>query len=458
LQASGPVTPVQLAAVLGIEPAAIDVALLRLEAEGYALRGSFTDPAAGVEWCERALLARIHRYTVKRLRSEIEPVSAADCMRFLLHWQHVAPAARMSGPDAVAAIVGMLEGFEAPAAAWETELLPARVSDYEPEWLDELCLKGRAAWLRMSQPRAGGEAGPLGGWPVRVTPIALLTRRNLATLTGLVERAELPPLRSGARAVYDYLDAHGASFFDEIVAGAGMLRTQCEEAIAELVSVGLVTSDSFTGLRALLLPLDRRKPIAGGRRRRRSALFGIEDAGRWTLTRRTPRASAAADATVDAIEQAARVLLKRYGVVCWRLLERESPWLPPWRELLRAYRRLEARGEIRGGRFVAGFSGEQFALPEAVGALREARRAGRDGTLIAVSGADPLNLAGILTPGTKVPALTGNRILYRDGVPVAWSVGGTVSFAPELDATDQRSARDALIRRHALAPALDFFG
>jgi ATP-dependent Lhr-like helicase len=378
-------------------------------------------------------------------------------MRFLLHWQHVAPQSRMSGPDAVAAMVGLLEGYEAPAAAWETELLPARVSDYEPEWLDELCLKGRAAWMRMSRPRPEPQAGPTGGWPVRVTPIALLTRRNFALLAGLIQSAELPALRSGAGAVHAYLDAHGASFFDEIVAGTGLLRTQAEEAIAELVSLGLVTSDSFIGLRALLLPLDRRKPIAGGKRRRRSALFGIEDAGRWTLTQRTVRSGATpvADAS-DPVERGARVLLKRYGVVFWKLLERESPWLPPWRELLRAYRRLEARGDIRGGRFVAGFSGEQFALPEAVTSLREVRRAPRSGELVAVSGADPLNLAGIVTTGPKVAALAGNRVLFRDGVPIAWSAGGTIGFIPELDAAAQNAARSALIRRHALAPALGF--
>src|SRR5690606_2919658 len=238
LQGLGPVTAAQLAESLGIEVAAVDAALLRLEVEGFAMRGSFTGTGAGVEWCERRLLARIHRYTVKRLRAEIEPVSSADCMRFLLHWQHVSAESRMSGPDAVAAMVGLLEGFEAPAAAWETELLPARVSDYEPEWLDELCLKGRAAWMRMSRPRPGEDGTPTGGWPVRVTPIALLTRRNFALLAGLVEQDGLPPLRSGARAIHDYLASHGASFFDEILGGSGLLRTQAEESIAELVSLG----------------------------------------------------------------------------------------------------------------------------------------------------------------------------------------------------------------------------
>jgi len=455
LEGAGPIRSDAMAMALGLVQADVDMALLRLEAEGFAMRGKFTAPDAELEWCERRLLARIHRYTVKRLRAEIEPVSAADCMRFLLRWQHVAPESRMSGPDAVAAMVGVLEGYEAPAAAWETELLPARVSDYEPEWLDELCLKGRAAWMRVSRPRPDNSAIPAAGWPVRVTPITLLSRRNLPLLAALIPATDVPLLRSTTQAVHDYLSTHGASFFDEIVSGSGILRTQAEESIGELVSLGLLTSDSFVGLRALLLPLDRRKAIPGGRRRRRAALFGIEDAGRWTLTRRVHSGAAQVGGS-DAIEQVARLLLKRYGVVFWRLLERESAWLPPWRDLLRAYRRLEARGEIRGGRFVGGFSGEQFALPEAVTGLREARRAPRNGEQVSICGADPLNLVGILAPGPKVPALTGNRILYRDGVPIAWSIGGTAGFAGTLDAGEQHAARDALIRRHALAPSLGF--
>jgi len=452
LEGLGPVTAAQIGSALGLSRSDIDGALLRLEAEGFAMRGSFTPGAGETEWCERRLLARIHRYTVKRLRAEIEPVSAADCMRFLLHWQHVAHESIMSGPDAVAAIIGQCEGFEAPAAAWETEILPARVSDYEPEWLDELCLKGRAAWMRLSRPRVDAASGQVAA-PVRMTPITLLTRRNAQFLAALAANGELPPMRSSTRAVYDHLASHGASFFDEIVEGSRQLRTHVEEAIGELVSLGLVSSDSFIGLRALLLPVDRRKPIDGGRRRRRSALFGIEDAGRWTLIRRR---ATAPEPGIDVADQAARMLLKRYGIVFWRLLEREAQWLPPWRDLLRALRRLEARGEIRGGRFVAGFSGEQFALPEAVNALREVRRLERRGMLTALSGADPLNLAGILTPGPKVAALTGNRMLYRDGIPIAWLTGGTVGFADALPVTEQRATRDALIRRHALAPALSF--
>jgi ATP-dependent helicase Lhr and Lhr-like helicase len=264
----------------------------------------------------------------------------------------------------------------------------------------------------------------------------LLARRH-ASLWASLSSAEDPPRPSfRAQAVADVIRQYGASFFDELVEGSGLLRPQVEEALAELVALGLVTSDSFAGLRALL-----RKPAAG--RRRRPTVFGMESAGRWALARRAPPQR---EVRPEAVEHLARTLLVRYGVVFWRLLEREAPWLPPWRDLLRVYRRLEARGEIRGGRFVAGFSGEQFALPEAVGMLREARRKPPSNAWISLSGADPLNFVGILTPGPKLPALTGNRLLYRDGLPVALLTGGDVQFLETLDPATQWEARKALLR------------
>ena len=233
--------------------------------------------------------------------------------------------------------------------------------------------------------------------------------------------------------------------------GTGLLRSQVEEALAELVAVGLVSSDSFGGLRALLVPSGERRPIASGRRRRRTVKFGMEAAGRWALARRprapkpdTPASSKAFEQ--EAIEHVARTLLQRYGVVFWRLLEREAAWLPPWRDLLRVYRRLESRGDIRGGRFVAGFSGEQFALPDAIGTLREVRRQPAAGNLLSLSGADPLNLVGILTPGPRLAALTGNRLLYRDGLPIALLAAGEVQFLETLDAAGEWEAHKALLR------------
>jgi len=447
LEGVGPVTAGALATMLGLEVNEIDAALAALEAEGFAMRGRFTPGADGDEWCERRLLARIHQYTVKRLRAEIEPVAARDFLRFLFAWQRVTDDARLEGPEAVAAVVAQFEGFEAPAGAWETEILPARIRGYEPAWLDDQCFAGRIVWARLTPCAARAAA------PVRTTPIALLARRNAPLWMLLTAAADAAPPSARAQAVADRLRSQGASFFDELVDGSGLLRSQVEEALAELVALGLVNSDSFGGLRALLAPLDRRKPsVVGAPRRRRPLPFGMDEAGRWALARRPGPAAAEPQAMAAAVEHAARTLLRRYGVVFWRLLAREAGWLPPWRELLRVYRRLEARGEIRGGRFIAGFSGEQFALPEAVGMLREARRQPASGALVSLSGADPLNLAGILTPGPKLAALTGNRLLYRDGLPVAFLAAGEAQFFGEFDGAGQWEARKGLLR--SSAPAL----
>jgi ATP-dependent Lhr-like helicase len=444
LEGLGPVTAGTLAGPLGLEPDAIGAALVALEVEGFALRGRFTPGSNAEEWCDRRLLARIHHYTVRRLRAEIEPVAARDFLRFLFAWQHMTDETRLEGPDAVPAAVALLEGFEAPASAWETEILPARVAGYEPTWLDDMCLAGRVTWARLT-PGSGRERGAT---PVRTTPITLLARRHVAfwtTLAGSANGAQ-PSLR--AQRVLDCLRVQGALFFDELAEASGLLRPQVEEALGELVSMGAVTSDSFGGLRALLVPSDRRKPFHGGTRRRRIMSFGMDDAGRWALMRR-PTTEAMEP---QAKEHVARALLRRYGVVFWRLLAREAEWLPPWRDLLRVYRRLEVRGEIRGGRFVAGFSGEQYALPDAVGMLREVRRQPNSGEFVSLSGADPLNLAGILTPGPKLAALTGNRLLFRDGLPIAAMAGGEVQFLVTIDATTQWQARKMLLR--SATPAL----
>ncbi len=455
LEGQGPLTEAELAAPLGLDAGEIRAALTALEVEGFALRGRFTPAAGADEWCERRLLARIHSYTVKRLRAEIEPVAARDFLRFLLGWQHVAADARMQGPDALEVVVAQLEGFEAAAGAWETEILPARLADYEPSWLDDQCLAGRIAWARL-RPRTGRpNGGERTAAPVRTTPITLLARRHAALWASLSTLPDAVPLSPRAQAVADHIREQGASFFDELVQGTGLLRSQVEEALAELVALGLVTSDSFGGLRALLVPSDRRKPGAFGRRRRRSVLFGMEDAGRWALAHRARPAPTGPQVKPEAAEHVARRLLLRYGVVFWRLLEREADWLPPWRDLLRVYRRLEARGDIRGGRFVAGFSGEQFALPDAVGMLREVRRTPGSDAWISLSGADPLNLVGILTPGPKLAALAGNRLLYRNGLPVALLAGSEVRFLETLDASSEWQARKALLRGAVPAPLVD---
>jgi ATP-dependent Lhr-like helicase len=442
----GPTTADALVATLALPRLDVDTALLGLESEGHVMRGRFTAAAPGDEWCERHLLARIHRYTIGRLRREIEPVEPRDFMRFLFDWQRVSKDTRVSGPEALASVLAQLEGFEAPAGAWETELLPARISDYSISWLDDLCTAGHVAWTRLRGAATTSDSNGRTA-PVRATPIVLLPRRQLPLWTRLTatQREDDPKLSSRAEKVADFLREHGASFFDELVTGAHLLRTELEDALAELVARGRVHCDSFAGLRALLVPQSKR-PSAYSRRGRRAALFGIEDAGRWTLTRRASAASASAKVEPEAIEHIARTLLRRYGVVCWRLLEREAAWLPPWRELLRVYHRLEARGELRGGRFVAGLSGEQFALAEAITVLRNVRKREHDGVMISLSALDPLNLVGTLLPGAKVPRQLGARVVLRDGLPLASLVAGNVELLTPLSPEDERAARKALLR------------
>jgi len=442
----GPTPAATLADELSLPPSEVDMALLRLQGEGYVMQGRFSPGVQVDEWCERHLLARIHRYTLKRLRREIEPVEPRDFMRFLFDWQRVSRGTRVSGPEALAGVLAQLEGFEAPAASWEAELLPARVNDYSISWLDDLCTAGRTMWTRL-RVSPGDTSGSRGSTPVRATPIVLLPRRQAAAWTRLApEHAADDLLSSRAQLVADYLAEHGASFFDELVAGAHLLRTELEDALAELVARGRIHCDSYAGLRALLVPASKR-PSASSHRRRRASLFGIEDAGRWALIRRgNPAAATGSQPDPEATEHIARVLLRRYGVVCWRLLEREAGWLPPWRELLRVYHRLEARGEIRGGRFIAGLSGEQFALPEAIGLMRQVRQRSHDGTLVCLSAADPLNLVGTVLPGSKLPRLTGSRVLYRDGLPLGTLAAGEIEWLATLGPEEEQAARKVLLR------------
>ena len=445
LEVVGPTTADGIAAALGVPPSDVDFALGALEHEGFVLRGQFTPGVAQLEWCERRLLARIHRYTLDRLRQEIEPVSAADFMRFLLRWQRLTPEACAEGPDGLAAVLELLDGFEASAGAWETDVLPARVGEYDPLWLDGLCLSGEIAWGRLNATRNTEVATRnRRTGPIRTTPVALFRRERGAVWRSLVaepDRAELA-LSHAAAEVLGVLDGRGASFFGDLVNATGLLRTEVEKGLGELVAWGLVTADSFAGLRALLVPSDRRRPVGGFRRRGKVAPFGVETAGRWSRVR-----SPAALPEEQVAEAVAWQLLRRYGVVFRRLATRET-LLAPWRDILRAYRRLEARGEIRGGRFVGGFSGEQYALPEAVGLLRNVRREQPTGQLVAVSGADPLNLVGIITPGDVVPALATNRILYRDGIPVAVreGAGSGERYLVEAAPDEQERLKSALVR------------
>ena len=507
----GPVTAARLACDLGLTAIDIDVALVGLEAEGCVLRGRFTSGAASIEWCERRLLARIHRYTLGRLRREIEPASRSEFVRFLFEWQRVKPDDRREGDEALAAVIAELEGFAAPAAAWETEILPARIVGFTPDMLDRLCLAGRASWARPAPPVRETPGRSFG--PIRSTPIALFSRqgrrqaplwlapastdgeapaepRHLSDWTALEdseagnrtaggagsstvpssgaseivvsaggvvvsesgvvvpeggavvpeaepvcpETGDVAPasLSPGARAILAYLEARGASFFDDILAETGASGLDAAAALGELITQGRVSADGFAGLRA----------FTGASTRR---LRAVAEAGRWSCVSR--RAADEGKIGEDGAEAVARTLLRRYGVVFKALLARESITVP-WRDLLREFRRLEARGEIRGGRFVAGFTGEQYALPEAVETLRRVRRAPADGAIVTLSAADPLNLTGVVCLGERVSTTASTRIAFRDGVPI-----GTLTGTRKIDWIEPQTpeqewaARNALLRR-----------
>lgn len=429
----GPLTLTQICTPLGLAAADCEQALARLEREGYVMRGHFSPGQPTQQWCERHLLARIHRYTVKRLRQEIEPVSLQDYLRFLLDWQHLAGDNRLRGPQAVAEVLAQLQGFPAAAGAWEAELLPARISDYSPHWLDDACRSGQWAWNRL--------AATVSSSTLTSTPLVLLPREHLGLWRSLAPAPDLEQLGTRAQRVLQTLQAQGALFFDELGQEAHLLPSELETALQELVGSGLVSADGFSGLRSLITPAAKRTS-RNSRRGHPPLSSSMAQAGRWALLRR----SGAAVDNDQRLEHVARSLLRRYGVVCWRLLERESDVLPAWRELLRCYHRLEARGEIRGGRFIAGLAGEQFALPEAVGLLRQVRKRAPDGALQVVSGCDPLNLVGTLLPGAKVPAVAGNRVLYQDGVPVATRVAGRYQFLLEASAAEQMQWQQQLLR------------
>jgi ATP-dependent Lhr-like helicase len=462
LEIVGPTTAVSLARSLGVPQPEVDIALAGLEREGVILRGSFTPGERGLEWCERRLLARIHRYTLNRLRAEIAPVAASEYLRFLLAWQRVTPDQRVRGLEGLAAVIALLDGYECPAAAWESEVLASRCDDYDPAQLDHLALTGRVAWGRLSSSGTGDGAGLLR--PIGSTPIALFLRSSGEHWLHLGEAGPEPALSTYAREVLQVLRQRGASFFTDLTRGSGLLPTQVEQALAELAAIGQVTSDSFAGLRTLITPSDRRGPGAVGagsglrRHRRIASVAGIESAGRWSLLRPGDgeglAASQAPGGDERAVEASAWACLRRYGVVFRRVLAREAVTVP-WRRLALVYRRLEARGEIRGGRFVEGMSGEQFALPEAVGQLRAIRRHPPAGQLVSLSGADPLNLVGIVTPGDRIPGLRRNRIVFDDGVPLAALEGGVIRPLASYDARRAHEIERALVRRRPLSPPPD---
>jgi len=426
VQCVGPFTAAELVARLGLSTETVETALAALEGSGVILHGRFTPGTADEEWCDRRLLARIHRLTLGRLRREIDAVSPSTFMRFLLRWQHLQPGTQLHGRDGVAEVVGMLQGLEVPAPAWDEHVLSGRVRLYDPEDLNVLCLNGLVTWGRLSAGAAASNGdGASDGAPAkrgaafmsRSAPIALLLREDLGTFVDPDDRQNADALLRGAAAdVFRYLSERGASFLTDIARGIGRLPADTETALWELVAKGLVSGDGFAGLRRLI---DRSDP---NRRRRHLDIKASRmhpgrparralPAGRWAVWR--PGDVALKPEDRDAV--AARQLLRRYGVVFRDLLARERA-LPPWRRLLDVYRRWEAQGQVRGGRFVAGVAGEQYALPGAVEALRAVRREPDETADVVISAADPLNLAGILLPGERISPLSGLAIVLRNGM------------------------------------------
>jgi ATP-dependent Lhr-like helicase len=395
MECSGPLTATHLSETLAVDRQDIDIALAHLEGEGQVLRGTFT-PGRELEWCNRRVLARIHRTTLGRLRREIEPVTAAQFHHFLARWQHAGPGAQLHGADGVLEIIRQLQGYEIPAAAWETQILPQRIARYEPDFLDELCLSGEVMWARVSpHPALEDTDGSKRIRATRVAPIALLLREDAAWL--LTAQDVQPDAVSLSHAAHDVLAAlqrERALFFTDLARAAKRLPSETEDALWELVAAGLVTADGFENVRALIDP-KRRKGEGSGRRARPR-----HSAGRWALVSRDHDHE-------QKSEKWAAQLLARWGVLLRDLLSREAG-SPPWRDLLPVLRRMEARGQIRGGRFVSGFTGEQFALPEALDLLRALRRTNADQEapeLLEVASADPLNLTGIILPGARVSRL-----------------------------------------------------
>jgi ATP-dependent Lhr-like helicase len=425
LQILGPTTANAFAQRLALQPTEVFQAFLAMEMQGLLMRGTFEHPRPStdhdIEWCERRILQRIHRRTLSTLRKQVEAVTPTVYMRWLLGWQHLAPQTQLAGEEGVLEALHQLQGFEAPAIEWERVLLPARVANYDPRWLDALCLSGAVGWGRISPHPAwalGAGAAPRRVIPTNAAPITFYVRESAdwlphALAQQCVEESKLElALTPEALRVRSLLQQRGACFSNDIQRILSLTRQQTQHALWELATAGLAAADGFDQLRAMMDP--RRKSTTTetpGKRTARSS------AGRWALfseeVHATPSAIEQAHRTDDALESAARVLLARYGILFRDLLTREAN-APKWRDLLGILRRLEARGEVRGGRFVSGFGGEQFALPTAVDSLRAARN--RDClAAITVAAADSANLAGIIIPGERVSAIPGKQVIYRNG-------------------------------------------
>ena len=456
MQHSGPITAPRLARQLSLKTSEVGAALEAVEAEGVVLRGQFT-PSAGengngqaeLEWCDRRLLARIHRLTIDRLRQQIKPVEPADFVRYLLRHQRVLPGQQWAGPTGTREAVTQLAGFEMPAGAWENPVLAARLPEYDPAWLDQLFMSDELVWGRLRPPRRENGGKPSMGLLTRTVPISLVPREQLADLLPPVRELPSGLVRSAAEQVLEALQQRGALFFKEIATATNLLPTQLEEGLRELAALGLVTCDGFGAVRTIVA--GKKETLRGRRYGRGRVRTATAPTGRWSLF----------PGLVGEVDEAERLtawchqLLARWGVVFRDLLTRESA-APAWGELAAIYRRMERRGEIRGGRFVAGVAGEQFATEAAVSQMRKARAEAvdvphGDEPWVVISAADPLNLSGIVLPGPRVPATHTNRLILRGGVCIATRIAGNNEFFAELDETTQIAMSRALARGRKVA-------
>ncbi|MFZ5876544.1 MAG: DEAD/DEAH box helicase [Nitrospirota bacterium] len=439
LEVSGPIAAIDLSRHTGIPPSRIDRALLALEHEGFVLRGTFTPQATNTEWCARRLLARIHRLTLDGLRRQIEPATPETYLRFLLQWTHLAHGAQVRGRHGLRDVFDQLQGFDIPAIAWERDILPARVADYDPQWLDDLCLSGELMWARVTPPTSATGDGDRTAQrtPGRTVPLSLLARQALPWVSWRAAAKESPHVSPKARTVWDALSRHGASFVSDLASPTRLLPAEVTVALWELAASGVATQDGFAGVRALV---DTKRQHRGRHRQTRTPSRGM---GRWTLlSRPAPSDDHLSD---EILEPWACQLLRRYGVVFRELLTREDA-APPWSRLLSVFRRLESRGEIRGGRFVAGVGGEQYALPETIEPLRRLRDAPPGSTPVIVSAADPANLVGIITPGDRVPAQAGACVAFIAGRPVGSRQGAVFEIAATLDPDTAQTVHHALAK------------
>lgn len=438
LDISGPVTLLELNQLLPVKKSDLEQVLIALEAEGFAFRGNFS-PNQEEQWCERRLLARIHRYTIDRLRSEIKAVSPSEFMHYLFHWQHLISDDESDVYHQLRKVLDQLEGYEAQSVSWEGDILPSRVKSYSYTALDLLLMTGEYIWGRFRNAR--NDTPQVTGVPIRTTPVTFIKRENFKFYQTSVDGSWLENLSFHARNVFHLLQSSGAMFFFQIEEKTRLFKSQVEDALTELVSAGLATSDSFTGLRTLLIP----DKYYTERRRSGKVVFNLQQAGRWWLlnTREPLYPEHHRD---EYLESIAMMLLKRYGIIFRKLAEKEKV-LHLWYDLLKIYRKMEARGTIRGGRFVEGFGGEQYALPEAVSAVRSLRKQEQTEKYVSISASDPLNLTGYITPGKRVPSFYGNRILYKNGVPVALKEGKDVIFMNDFDAETQWNLKKILLHR-----------